>query len=290
MMRYALAYRVAAALTGIQELRAWLPFKQSPQVDYSTPLPETNSLEAKQMRSMVVLAILAKSLAEHIFTPTYLIQNDKELRSVLLNMAHGQQKDFLRGLLLNLFEDDQQAVKTKKISTVVREVVDPVHSLLGLDAAQKFSSDLLHIVQRAADVWWEIQRQRSHFEADRNHQVDEWEWHSLHFVNDNNDQMQLQSVRSSTFDSDEALLVLFPRVYTIDEEKDNPIFPGVILQRSQTTAAEKELRQTTGSSPIEGRPRLPSRSARERRMSFSPAVSSPTVTNIRNGVFLGRRD
>jgi hypothetical protein len=65
-------------------------------------------------------------------------------------MSHGQKKDFLRGLL-SLFEDDQQDVKTKKISTVVREVVDPVYGLLGLDAAQKFSSDLLHIVQRAAN-------------------------------------------------------------------------------------------------------------------------------------------
>jgi hypothetical protein len=60
------------------------------------------------------------------------------------------------------------------------------------------------------------------------------------------------------------VLVVFPQVLIIDEGKDT-VFPGVVLQRSQTVAADQEMERVKSSSPlVEVTP--PTRPIRPRRM------------------------
>jgi hypothetical protein len=77
------------------------------------------------MRTLVVLTILAASMTRHIFTTTYLLKEDSELRQVLLHLAetNSGKETFCRGLLLSIFVEKQLEMSREKVSTVVRAVL-----------------------------------------------------------------------------------------------------------------------------------------------------------------------
>ncbi|RVX69000.1 hypothetical protein B0A52_08067 [Exophiala mesophila] len=248
-----------------EDIRAWTTLKHVPEATYATPVPYSNTRAAKQMRTFLVMAVLARSLTNHIFTPTYIVEEESELRDLLFEISDNAEKEFLRGMIMSLFEKKQREIASQRVSTVVREVLSPVQDLLGLDAAQKFGQELKSKIQEAKDIWWGLQRHQSHFEADIKCDIESWEWQSVRFSNDN-DQMNSQAVDVEAFDTDEAVLTLFPRIFVVDGSRDTPIFPGVVLQKSQTASAEQEISQMAASSPIEGKPGRTYRSTRARRM------------------------
>jgi hypothetical protein len=47
--------------------------------------------------------------------------------------------------------------------------------------------------------------------------------------------------------------VVFPWVFIVDEKKIAPVFPGVMLRRLQTVAADQEMERIKSSSPLLGR-------------------------------------
>jgi len=77
-------------------------------------------------------------------------------------------------------------------------------------------------------------------------------------------------------DGDEELLVIFPRIYSIEDEPPDPITDGVVLMKSQSTAAtaEVEIERRKPSSPTVGkavsRPR-PNKS-RNKSISLNPGT------------------
>ena len=260
--------------------------KQVPEATYATPVPNSNTRAAKQMRTFLVMAVLARSLTNHIFTPTYIVEKESELRDLLFEISDNAKKEFLRGMIMSLFEKKQREIASQRVSMVVREALSPVQDLLGLDAAQKFGQELKSKIQEAKDIWWGLQRHQSHFEADIKCEIESWEWQSVRFSNDN-DQMNSQAVDVEAFDTDEAVLTLFPRIFVVDGPRDTPIFPGVVLQKSQTASAEQEISQMAASSPIEGKPGRTYRSTRARRMAANS--SGKIVSDEEKVPFLGSR-
>ncbi|KAK5054710.1 hypothetical protein LTR84_001602 [Exophiala bonariae] len=245
-------------------IRAWTTLKQVPEATYATPVPYSNTRAAKQMRTFLVMAILARSLTNHIFTPTYIVEEESELRDLLFEISDNARKEFLRGMIMSLFERKQREIATQRVSMVVREVLSPVEDLLGLDAAQKFGRELKSKIQEAEDIWWGLQRHKSHFEAEVKWETESWECQSIQFSNDS-DQMSSRGVNVEAFDTDEVVLTLFPRIFVADGSRDVPIFPGVVIQKSQTASAEEEINQIAASSPVEVKPGRTHRSVRSRR-------------------------
>jgi hypothetical protein len=239
------------------------------------------------MRTLVVLAILAASLTRHIFTTTYLLKDDGELRQILLQLAetNSGKEAFCRGLLLSIAEEKQLDVSREKVSTVVREVLHRIQDLVAPGALDKIRSELELVVETAAQTWWTIQRRRSRFEADISTKSDDhWEWQVIEF-NEDDIGIAIHGVFAADFASDETALVVFPRVFIVDEEKDTPVFPGVVLRRSQTDAANRESERIKSSSPSVGR--TPSaRSTRPRRMTFTHTGQNG-ARNLEEDNFLG---
>ena len=232
----------------IQDVTVWTTLKQVPEATYVTPVPASNTRAAKQMRTFLVMAVLSRLLTKHIFTPTYIIKEEDELRDALFEMVDDPKKKFLRGLIMSVFENKQKDIATQRVSAVVREVLDPIHGLLGLKSAQKFGEDLESKVQAAKDLWWRLQRHQSYIEADIKSDVDDWEWQSIRLSNEN-DQMTSRNVEVEAFDTDEVVLTLFPRIFIVDVSRDIPVFPGVVLQKSQTVSAQQEINELPASSP-----------------------------------------
>lgn len=257
-----------------------------PEVTYATPIPYSNTRAAKQMRTFLVMAVLARSLINHIFTPTYIVKEESELRDLLFEIPDNARKEFLRGMVMSLFERKQREIAPQRVSTVVREVLSPVQDLLGLDAAQKFSLELKSKIQEAEDIWWDLQRHKSHFEAEVKCEIEGGEWQSVQFSNDS-DQMGSRAVNVEAFDTDEAVLTLFPRIFAADGLSDVTIFPGVVLQKSQTASAEQEVNEIAASSPVEGKPGQSYRSTRGRRVTASS--SGKTIRDEGKVTFLGSR-
>lgn len=241
-----------------------------PEATHATPIPYSNTRAAKQMRTFLVMAVLARSLTNHIFTPTYIIEEESELRDLLFEISDNARKEFLRGMIMSLFERKQREIAPQRVSTVVREVLSPVQDLLGLDAAQKFGLELNSKIQEAEVIWWGLQRHKSHFEADVKWETESGEWQSVQFSNDS-DQISSHAVNVEAFDTDEAVLTLFPRIFVADGSSDVPIFPGVVLQKSQTASAEQEINQMAASSPVEVKPGRTYRSTRAKRMTANGA-------------------
>jgi hypothetical protein len=223
------------------------------------------------MRTLVLLALLAASLTQHIFTPTYLLKEDDQLRQVLLHLAvtNSGKESFCRGLLLAISEDKWQLdVRKKKVTLVVQEILHRIRELVAPGVLETFRSKLEPIVERAAQTWWAVQRMRSRFEADVVALSDDgWEWQAIE-LNKDGINIAASPVSAADFAKDEAALVVFPRVFLVEEANDTPVFPGVVLRRSQAAAAEREMAKIKSSSPLAVGPPS-SRHIRSRRMTFN---------------------
>ncbi|KEF56805.1 uncharacterized protein A1O9_06995 [Exophiala aquamarina CBS 119918] len=251
-----------------EDLRAWTTLKHVREATHATPIPSSNTHAAKQMRTFLI------------------IEQEDELRDALFEITDNPKKAFLRGMIMSLFETRQREISTKRVSKVVREVLSPVEDLLGLNAAQRFGQELKLKVIAAKDVWWHLQRQQSYFEADNDTETESWERQSIQ-VSTDDDQTRSQAVNVEAFDTDEAVLKLFPRIFIVDGSRDTPIFPGVVLQKSQTASAEQEICKAAASSPTEGKQGPAYRLSRARRTTASnPGKPS---RDEEKGSFLGSR-
>lgn len=69
---------------------------------------DSDTRAAKQMRTFLVMAVLARSLTNHIFTPTYIVEEESELRDLLFEIPDNTRKEFLRGIIMSLFKRKQR--------------------------------------------------------------------------------------------------------------------------------------------------------------------------------------
>lgn len=250
-------------------MSAWKNLRESPhldRLDRVIPLPQSNSSAAKQMRVAAVLAVLARCIDLYIFQPTYLSDEEDFIRPLLLRLAmkDSKRESFARAVLLSLFPEDQAKIAAKGVERVIREVLYSVRDLLSEAQCDSFRSGLELVVQEAQHSWQRIQFAREKFEplfTLKHFQDLEWEPLKL-------DEGEKGSQIQGSY-RDDALLVIFPRIYIVEDNEPDPITPGVVLMRSQSMAAAKEIERQSASSPTIGRPGTRSREIRSRTKSTS---------------------
>jgi hypothetical protein len=137
---------------------AWAKIRNHSRVNRIIPLPLSNTREAKQMRISAVLAILAWSLAQYIFQPTYLLQCN-ELSDLLAGLADDDpvRENYLRSVLLPVLPSKQKANGKKRIEQVVLEVYVAVSPVLPTSKHDEFRSSLESMCKQVCGQWMRLQ-------------------------------------------------------------------------------------------------------------------------------------
>lgn len=198
----------------------------------------------KRSRTMLVMALLAKSLEEYILTPNYLFEDDDEVRFILHKMTDTKKKSQLRNLFLSLcgsgdFKDEVEKVKAFRVENAVNGAVHPIQSLLSEELCEKVKARLADILCDVVTAWEPLQRYESHFEVSTEPGRAGREWLTLHLMDNNT--VVLETVNSSAFEVNPVMAVVFPRVCAIDRSRRpafTTAFPGVVFQKSQAIIEE----------------------------------------------------
>ncbi|KIW12963.1 hypothetical protein PV08_08150 [Exophiala spinifera] len=213
-------------------------------------MPGFNAFSAessnKRSRTMLVMALLAKSLEEYIFTPNYLFEDDDELRFILHKMTDTRKKSQLRDLFLSMtgsddFKDEVEKVKAFRVESAVDGAVKPIQSLLSEALCEKVKARLSDILCDVVKAWEPLQRYESHFEVSTEPGRAGREWLTLQLMDNNT--VVLETVNSSAFSTNPVMAVVFPRVCAIDRSRRpafTTVFPGVVFQKSQALIDESD--------------------------------------------------
>ena len=222
------------------------------------------------MRIAAMLAILARCINQHLFKPTYLLDNEGETRGLLIRLAvvNSKKESFCRAFLLSTFPEDQARNAAEAVERVVREVSWSVRKLISDAQFDRFRLDLEKVVHQAHNTWQLVQCTREKFEAyfELRH-YDEIEWQPLSF----DDRIAVAGKKNTprASERDDILLVIFPRIYVIADNEPDPVTSGVVLMKSQSAAAAEEIETKHPPSPITGKPGPRSRAIRSRTKSVS---------------------
>ncbi|KIV79965.1 hypothetical protein PV11_07503 [Exophiala sideris] len=216
-------------------------------VDMNAHLTESsNSASTQRMRTMLVLALVAKALEEYVLTPNYLLEDDDELRYILSRMTDTRKKAQFRSLLLSIAEGDglKEPVKLFRVETALNSIMKPFEAMFQEDFRDKLRSRLEQLLEGVMTAWEPVQHYESHLEVSTVAKVSGRQWMSLHF---GGDRANLVMVNSDVFETDPVLMVVFPKVCVIDRSKKSAfttVFPGVVFQKSQATiaAADAEVK------------------------------------------------
>jgi len=251
-------------------MSVWKAFRDREQLDRLIPLPQSNSPSAKQMRIAATLAILARCINQHIFQPTYLLDEQDEIRWRLVRLAveDSRKESFYRAVLLPMFPEIQAKNAATAIERVVREVSWSIRSLVSDTQYDRFKLGLEDVVRQAHRAWQLVQRSREKFEPffEPRHD-DDIEWQPLKLDDRSAAAGKEKTVGAS--ERDDILLVIFPRIYVVEDSEPIPVTRGVALMKSQSAAAAEEMKRKQPSSPTGGRPGPRSRAIRSRTMSMS---------------------
>lgn len=242
-----------------QGLDTWKKFGDSLVLNH-LPLPRSNSLAAKHMRIAALLAILTRCIDQHIFQPTYILEEDDEIRQLLVNLAttNSQKESICRALLLSIDPEKQAKNALKRRVQATREIAWYIQDVLSPVKYETFMSRLDQVVQEALEIWQIAQCATDKFEplfVLNDIHYEDFDWQLLKFgENVVSDGEQSAGVVTG---EDEELLVIFPRIYSIEDNEPYPINTGVALMRSQSVAAaeEVELERKKPSSPKGGKVR-----------------------------------
>ena len=223
------------------------------------------------MRIVALLVILARWINDLIFQPIYILDDeDDEVRLLLIHMAveNSKKESFFRALLLSIDPEEHEKKALKRVEQVVREVVWYVQDMLSDIKRESFKSSLEQVVQQACDAWKIAQRSRKKFEPYFDLiPSDSREWQLLRFEKSGAGAGEQDSTTPS--DGDEELLVVFPRIYSIEGGPPDPITNGVVLMKSQSIAAKAEIERRKSSSPTVGKTMSRSRPNKPRTQSIS---------------------
>ena len=237
------------------------------------------------MRTTAILVFLARLLRRYVFQSTYLLNDDRQLREVLLHEAgiNEEKETLCRALLLSMLPNEQLETTEKIISNVVQEVVGVVQTLVPLSTAEPLRKTLRPIVEDATKTWWRMQRCKGRLEADVGLEgFPDWEWNTIDIFPDNTDNSSLQQSGGN-----DEMVVVFPRVFLMAQDGYDPVFPGFVLRQAQTIDAVREMERLEASSPTAGRASsIRQNQARARRMSSSAGRGSGEIRDAVRGAFL----
>ncbi|KAL1845424.1 hypothetical protein Plec18170_009780 [Paecilomyces lecythidis] len=246
--RYAIV--VADAYYSPSKHPRWKDLRHS--LDHTThpvPLPESNTLAAKQMRLVIVSALLAREINDKMFQPVYLSENENGFRDLLCNLAMTDHKkeSFLRGMLLAI-DPQGQATQEEKNRKMVMEIVGlRLKDLFPQPRFLEIQKSLKAILKQAAEIWGLIQRCRQRYEPDfEPSRWDDFQWVPLSGV-ERKIGPEDQETNGETID--EAVLTVFPRISRLEHHCRVPLNWTVVLTRLQCVIAEQEQKPTELPSP-----------------------------------------
>ena len=264
-------------------------------MNHSVPLPRKNSITASNMRCALILAYLVRMLDQEIFQPNYIVHDEIDVRGVLLREAvrNSRKESFRRAFLLAVCPEEQSQILQKRAANVVGEVMRLVHGLIETDQVAALQSDLQDFTRSACTVWRAVQRLEERFEPNLEFAVDtgiDWQKLQMH----GEEHLNAAEAPATSAAADEVVLVIFPRVYIAKDAPPQPVTPGVVLRKSQTIAAERELRTEDPPSPTFGREYQSwSRADRVRRESMAmngPLANRNITSFLAQGLGNGKSD
>ena len=131
------------------------------------PLPTTNSPAAKQMRTAAALAVISLALHQHVFQPTYLLNDGVELGKIMFGLASKDpaRETYLRSVLLAILPEQQRKMAAQRVENVVRDVVACVGPLLPCHKGAAFQSALSDVCTKTCEQWARIQRLENKVES-----------------------------------------------------------------------------------------------------------------------------
>jgi hypothetical protein len=90
----------------------WSGFKDEEKLGGKIPIPQSNTVDAKNMRVAAILAILARSVDRNIFQPTYHLDFNSGLRELFVQQAakNSKRESCCRAFLLPMFPQYQERV------------------------------------------------------------------------------------------------------------------------------------------------------------------------------------
>lgn len=239
---------------------------------HQVPLPQSNSQAAKQMRIAIMLAILARAIDKDIFQPTYILDGESGIRELLLHqaIADSGKEAYCRSILLSMFPEEQTKVSEERVKEVIGDVGWYAQDLLSVTQFETFKAGLEQVVQNASDLWKTVQHAKQRYEPNfALEDYEDFDWEVIGFEERAAADGEEGSAKVTGAGNDEDLLVIFPRVYAVDDSDPDPITHGVVLKRSQSVEATQELERTRTANPTLGRTATSrARQLRPRSMSF----------------------
>ncbi|KAK2006411.1 hypothetical protein LZ32DRAFT_570317 [Colletotrichum eremochloae] len=241
---------------------SWNDVSSHPSVKRDITVLPTNSPAAKKMRVAASLAILASALMEHVFQPTYLL-GDNELAGLLnkLSTTDFEREAHLRSVLLPLCPSkhkDHASERAKKASNHLFTCVRP---LLPEDKQYGFESALHKICHDASRCWTHVQRLTDRVEPvmDLTLGLETNPWKRMEFPGMDGQPSKAQGspspggkkngVQPKTTEasgsnsavSDGIEAVVWPAfVLFVENEDQETLHKGLVLEESQVEEAEKE--------------------------------------------------
>ena len=146
--------------TTLKNPGCWEKLSAHEVVSTRIPLAATNSAIAKLMRHAAILCVCSDALIDHIFRPTYTLEDTHELSEILDPMAarEGNKVNFVRSVLLNLNNKNQSEIRNNAIEGAVEAVFDVVHLLLGnLEQAINYKKELDMCFRQLCEHWVTVQ-------------------------------------------------------------------------------------------------------------------------------------
>ncbi|KAH6848137.1 hypothetical protein B0I37DRAFT_415814 [Chaetomium sp. MPI-CAGE-AT-0009] len=141
----------------------WENIKNHPAVRKDIPIPLSDTPAAKQMRIAAFLAVLVHQIRQHIFQPTYLLQDRTGLNKFLddLTDSDAESEAHLRSVIVRLADsmpEETNAVIASRITTVVINVLDYVRDLIPEKSRPGFETKLRNFCAEACEQWKFIQK------------------------------------------------------------------------------------------------------------------------------------
>ena len=225
------------------------------------------------------MAYISRVFAKRLFHPTLLFGENRSVRETLARQAkvnHAQEAAF-RALLLALMPEEQEEAALSQINEACQEIMRSVGACIPVTNGTKFGDRLNEIANKVHRVWRDICHHEYFFEArfDEDH-IWLHPWYELVFV-DGKPEIRPQFTEADN-PQDKAILVIYPRLYWIDERGDGPEQTGVVLMESQIKDAKEEFGKCQANEILQRRDSARALPTRSRK----PSIASTTSTGRQN--------
>ncbi|WYZ34031.1 hypothetical protein EsH8_I_000307 [Colletotrichum jinshuiense] len=242
----------------LAESSRWDKIRNHNSIVRAIPVPSSNSPAAKNMRVAASLAILASALAEHVFRPIYLPENDNELSGLLFQLADEDYKKgkHLRSVLMGALPDNQKKNASQRAGNVVSNVFDCIGDVLSRGKQEQFKSALEELCQKTCLEWTELQHSAELIETElvfQPYERDNWKMLRLpqtekstppqkarggQPVSNNNATHSTEN--SSSLSANDFVVAVWPAFFTYVEGGSNLVDQGFVLGKSQMETARAE--------------------------------------------------